>query len=193
MLHVFIFCMHMCLCMCVCVCSSPAQCVSCSTAGNVRPPALPARCACAQVFVYVRLCVCERNRQDSPMGSMLSLRKADYGTCQGVRNTPHQHYTDSQLSTHLYGCNCKAPSLLLPPTIWRRGQVLPPQLETKLDSCCPYISQPGLPMFVVFLSAWEPDELARSKAEIVLTKIKIGLFWAKWIVKLKSYFMILAW
>lgn len=137
----FMFCMHVCLCMCVSVCSSAAQCVSCSTAGSARPPALPARCACAHVFVSVRLCVCARetDRQDSPMGSMLSLRKADYGTCQGVRNTPHQHYTDSQLSTHLYGCDCKAQSLLLPPAIWRPGQVLPPQLDMKLDSYCPYI------------------------------------------------------
>lgn len=73
------------------------------------------------------------------MGSMLSLRKADYGTCQGVRNTPYQHYTDSQLSIHLYGCKSTAPSPLLPPAIWRVGQVLPPQLDMKLDSYCPHI------------------------------------------------------
>lgn len=53
----------MCLCMRVCVCSSLAQCVSCSTAGSVRPPALPARCACAHVFVSTFVCVRERNRQ----------------------------------------------------------------------------------------------------------------------------------
>lgn len=100
-----------CTCVCVCVCSSLSQCVSWSTAGSVRTPAFPARCA--HVFVSECVCVWERNRQDSPMGPMLSMRKADYGTCQGVRNTPHQHYTDSQLSTHLYGCKCKAPSLLL--------------------------------------------------------------------------------
>lgn len=63
------------------------------------------------------------------MGSMLSPRKADYGTYQGVRNTPHQHYTDSQHTTHLYGYNCKATSILLPPAIWRPRQVLPPQLD----------------------------------------------------------------
>ena len=73
------------------------------------------------------------------MSSMLSLRKADYGTCQGVRNTPHQRYTDSQLSTHLYGCDCKALSTLLHHAIWRPGQVLPPQLDTKLDGWCPRI------------------------------------------------------
>lgn len=73
------------------------------------------------------------------MGPMLSMRKADYGTCQGVRNTPHQHYTDSQLSTHLYGCKCKAPSLLLSHAIWRLRQVLPPQLDMKLDSYCTHI------------------------------------------------------
>lgn len=40
----------------VCVCGSSSQCVSWSTAGSVRPPALPARCA--HVFVTVA-CVCE--------------------------------------------------------------------------------------------------------------------------------------
>lgn len=160
----FKFCMHMCLCMSVCVCSSPAQCVSCSTAGSVRPAALPARCACAHVFVSVRLCVWERetDRQDSPMGSMLSLRKADYGTCQGVRNTPHWHYTHSQLSTHLYGCNCKAPSILFPPAIWRPGQVFPPQLDMKLDSCSPLIF---LAWFTnvcwIFFFKREPNRMAR--------------------------------
>jgi len=72
------------------------------------------------------------------MGSVLSLRKADYGTCQGVRNTLYQHYTDSQLSAHLYGCNCKAPSFLLPSAIWRLGQAFPQQLDMKLDSDWPH-------------------------------------------------------
>lgn len=136
--HVLHACVFVYVCKCVFLCGS--VCILLYS-WQCETPALPARCACAHVFVSVRLCVCARetDRQDSPMGSMLSLRKADYGTCQGVRNTPHQHYTDSQLSTHLYGCDCKAQSLLLPPAIWRPGQVLPPQLDMKLDSYCPYI------------------------------------------------------
>ncbi len=145
LLRAFTFCMHMCLCMCVFLCGSVCFLLY---SWRFETPCISSQvcfctCTCICGFMFVCVCVCKResetDRQDSPMGSMLSLRKADYGTCQGVRNTPHQHYTDSQLSTHLYGCNCKAPSLLLPPAIWRPGQVLPPQLDMKLDSCYPHI------------------------------------------------------
>lgn len=46
-------------CTCVCVCASLSQCVSWSTAGSVRTPALPARC----VHVFVSECVWVRKKQ----------------------------------------------------------------------------------------------------------------------------------
>lgn len=125
---------------CLCACSSPAKCVSCHYTWQSKTPSASSQVwMCTSICIFMFVCVSERDRQDSPMGSMLSLRKADYGTCQGVRNTPYQHYTDSQLSIHLYGCESTAPSPLLPPAIWRVGQVLPPQLDMKLDSYCPHI------------------------------------------------------
>lgn len=54
-------------------------------------------CMCTLICIFTRVCVWERDRQRGlSYGSMLSLKKADYGTCRGVRNTPHQHYTHSQ-------------------------------------------------------------------------------------------------
>lgn len=99
------------------------------------PLEFPARCA----RVSVSRCVRAHETGLSPMGSMLSPRKADYGTCQGVRNTPHQHSTDSLPSTHLYGCKCKAPAHRLPPAIWRLSRALPPQLDVKSGGYCLHI------------------------------------------------------
>lgn len=97
--------------LCVCVSSSLQLCES-------RTPCIPGQvCLCVCLHMCLSLYVCvhkiEWNRQVS-MGSMPLLQKTDYGTCRGVRNTPYQHYTNSQLSAHLYGCICRAPSLLLP-------------------------------------------------------------------------------
>lgn len=121
---------------CVFMHFSPAQCASFSAAGSLRPPASPARCVCICSSQHVCVCVClwERVRQACPMDSLLSRRKADYGTCQGVRNTPYQYYTDSQLSTHLCGCNCKPLALLPPPAIWEQCPVFLQQPDMKLDS-----------------------------------------------------------
>lgn len=117
----------------LCVCSTPSQCVSWSTAASARPPWVSSQvCTCIGIW----MCVRAHETGLSPTGSMLSPRKADYGTCQGVRNTPHRHSTDSLLSTHLYGCKCKASALRLPPAIWRLSRALPPQLDVKLGGYC---------------------------------------------------------
>lgn len=120
----------------VCASFPPTWCASCSSAGSLGPPTFQARCLCVFAFVYMCVCFCKTDRQHCTLGSLLSLRKADYGTCQGVRNTPYQYYTDSQFSTHLYGCFCKAPSLLLPDAIWGLSQVFAQQLDMKLCSHC---------------------------------------------------------
>ena len=92
-------------------------------------------CWC-ETSAHAFVSVCERNRQGSPMGSMLSLRKADYGAYQGVRNPPRRHYTYSQPSTHLYGSDCKALRLVLSPAIWIQWIAFPTELDVKSDAYC---------------------------------------------------------
>lgn len=116
----------------VCVCGSSSQRVTWSTAGSVRPPALPARCA--HVFVSVA-CVCEWRRQTGLSYRLHAVtEESRLWDMPGCQEHPHQYYTDSQLSAHLYGWNCRALFLLLPPTFWRKHQVLAVQLNVKLDS-----------------------------------------------------------
>lgn len=132
----------------------PASCRNCSFFCGLQNCCVCSHFACTCVFLFVSVSilhyswwceasahafvsVCERNRQGSPMGSMLSPRKADYGAYQGVRNTPRRHYTYSQPSTHLYGSDCKALCLLLSPAIWIQWIVLPTELDMNSDGYCP--------------------------------------------------------
>lgn len=122
---------------CVCVCPSSAQCVFWSTAGSVRPPPLPARCACANVSV----CVWEREKQiDRTLlwAPCCHGGKPIMGHAR-VSGTPPTNLIQTHSFSLVYGCNCKALSHQLPPAIWRLGQVLLPQLDIKVHCCCPHI------------------------------------------------------
>lgn len=109
------------------------------TAGSVRPPLLPARCACANVCV--RVSVRKREKQiDRALlwapcchGGKLIMGHAR------VSGTPPTNIIQTHSFPLAYGCNCKALLHQRPPAIWRLGQALLPQLDRKVHCCCPHI------------------------------------------------------
>lgn len=106
-------------------------------------------------YLYLYMCVClgETDREVSLMVPCCHWRKPIMGHA-GVSGTPPTNIIHTHsFSTHLYGCDRKAASLLFPPAIWRPSKVLPPLAWYEIRLCSPC-------HFFSFLFNGETDGLA---------------------------------
>lgn len=149
---------------CMCSLCSSFVFISVSTAGSVRPPALPARCARVFVSVCAHVRVCMQEKETGLSYGLHAVTKEsrlwDIPGCQEhppptlYRLTAYHSSVWIQLQSDVYSastCHLEtAPSASS--SAWY-----------ELDSYCPHILKPGLPMFIVFISSeWEPDRLTLS-------------------------------
>lgn len=134
-------CTCICLCVCVCVCSAPLS-VSPGLQLAAWDPLRFQPGVAVHMHLYLHICVCEGEKQTDRTllwAPCCHWGKPIMGHARVSGTPPTKIIQTHSFPLICMDATCKAPSLRFPPATWRPGQVLPPQLDMKLDSCCLHI------------------------------------------------------